>query len=292
MDISTNNLMKTLIKKLDATDVDSVISYIINNNRVDLAYIFLIYRQFFSCRPNHKQRIHLLNFIVSESNEQLSDSSKKNLIRIAKITKNNDELSLIILAIEKTKKLHYIYDFAKTVSIPNVQEIEDAFFRVISQNKDGTYSQNLYCYLFARDVPGANINRFQQTIIQNNNLPAILEFALDIKDANFTQLEQTIIKLNDPCFIFSLAYNSKRANIEKLQNAIINTKNSEYICWFALLIKKSDTQKLKKVILSLDDKKWKCIFLILLFSHNSLLQHHVFHKLSIDAKYTCPTYVY
>jgi hypothetical protein len=182
----------------------------------------------------------------------------------------------------------YIYGYFKDVYDGNdyeyITKYEDRLIKI-----DGT---GKWCYLFARDIKGANIQKLEDAVIKKDITGSFCyEFAFDVKGADIKKLEGHIIKKDysgflcleyakkiriddinsiiaisdaiirkdingEYCYKFAYYYNNIDSKIiEKLEDAVIEKDNSGYYCYkFAKWILGANVEKLKKSLLNKNSK--------------------------------------
>ena len=128
--------------------------------------------------------------------------------------------------IEYDKTGRWCYQFAKDVKGANVELLQDA---VIAKDKTGEW-----CYGFAKYVNGANVELLQDIVIARDITGNLCYwFSRFINEANVELLQDAVIakdKTGEWCYYF--ADNIKGANIELLQDAVIAKDEDGYWCYY------------------------------------------------------------
>jgi hypothetical protein len=99
-------------------------------------------------------------------------------------------------------------------------------------------------YLFAKDVPGANIQELQKVVL--SSFPYSYFFAKDVPGANIQELQKVI--LSSPYYSYLFAKDVPGANIQELQKVVLNEPESSYL--FAKDIPGANIQELQKGVLN------------------------------------------
>jgi hypothetical protein len=109
-----------------------------------------------------------------------------------------------------------------------------------------------YIYQFAKDIPSPYVNELAETLINTKNGFYICEFAKNVVNAPMEKLAEGIVGTKNPRYIYDFALLIKEAPISELANAIIATNNLFWICEF-MKIKNAPIDKLYQVIMDSND---------------------------------------
>ena len=86
-----------------------------------------------------------------------------------------------------------------------------------------------FCYLFARDIPNANVKMHEKVCLKSKDLDTAIDFARDIPNANIQSFEKLILDARDPKYSYMFVEDVEQANIKLHQDIIIYSRNEEYI---------------------------------------------------------------
>ena len=92
------------------------------------------------------------------------------------------------------------------------------------------------CYLFARDVKGAEIKPLQQVVINSRDVKLCYFFARDVEHANVKELQKVVVDSKNATLCYLFARDVEGAEIEPLQQVVINSGDKELCKKFALSI--------------------------------------------------------
>ncbi len=124
--------------------------------------------------------------------------------------------------------------------ITNMSELED---RVILKGK------NRHIREFAAWVPGANVEKLFNVILDSNSAFEIVDFFLCVEDIDIKKVEDKLIYLKNYPAIMKFA-RCKGANIKRLEDMIIKSGNLDYMAEFLIEVKGANKERLIKEIVS------------------------------------------
>lgn len=101
--------------------------------------------------------------------------------------------------------------------------------KVILDGKGGAQQAHKYAYLFALNVPGADIKALRKIVQNAGNMSVIADFACNIQGANYRALEKRIILSNEAKFASRLLKTSLAKDVGGLKAVIIRSKKPRYL---------------------------------------------------------------
>ncbi len=126
------------------------------------------------------------------------------IYRIANLGLKSTNIKKLANAIIARKDPKYNYMFAKDIPGADIR----AHAQAIIESKDSEYN-----YMFAKDIPGADIKAHAQAIIESKDPLYNYKFAKDIPGADIKAHAQAIIESKDPLYNYMLAKDIPGADI-------------------------------------------------------------------------------
>ncbi len=84
-----------------------------------------------------------------------------------------------------------------------------------------------FVYLFAKEVDGIDVEKFEQVIINSKSAPLCVKFASFVKNADIGKLQQAVIQSGDIACCYNFLIEVKGADTKSLEQ-IIGKDNSFY----------------------------------------------------------------
>ncbi len=177
----------------------------------------------------------LTNLIDSVKNEsaEMSTLSIKRAINIA-IAESSPELA---------------YELACIVDngvIKNVERLRMDLEKVVIKSKNPEFA-----YLYARDIPGANIEMLEKVVLDAKNPYYSCEFASDIPNANTQKHQEIVIKSKDVQMAYRFALYVDNADLGPLENMVIKSQDPKLIYKFRETVVNANTRKLNLALAKL-----------------------------------------
>lgn len=80
-----------------------------------------------------------------------------------------------------------------------------------------------FAYLYARDIPNANIPALQKVVENSKNAEYAVEFASDIYGIDITNLQQIVLDSKDPKYAYRFAKYVDNADTKSLKNIVLKS---------------------------------------------------------------------
>ena len=133
---------------------------------------------------------------------------------IKNVEKLRKDLEIVVI---KSKNPEFAYLYARDIPGANINVLE----KVVLEAKNPYYSCE-----FASDIPNANIDKHQNVVINSKDAQTAYRFALYVEKADIKTLENIVIKSQDAKLIFNFRENIEYANVKKLNLALERIKNN------------------------------------------------------------------
>lgn len=110
-------------------------------------------------------------------------------------------------------------------------------------------------YFLCRDVPGVDVRRFGQKVIESGNPEYNFLFERDIKGSDKEAHDLAIIKSKDPKYNLLSALLRKK-HIKEKEEVILNSRSAEYNYLYEHNVEGADVEAHKQVILESNDEMY------------------------------------
>ena len=173
-----------------------------------------------------------LELVLERVNEKGHDLSKiffKNAVELAKKEKSAE------LAYE----LALVADNGKNA---NVEKIREELCKVVEESNNPKFS-----YLYARDIPKANIPALQKVVEESNDAESAINFASDIYNIDITKLQQIVLDSKNPKYAYQFAKYVEKADVKSMEDIVVKSKDIKLIENFAKDVDGANTKRLKSV---------------------------------------------
>ena len=160
--------------------------------------------------------------------------------------------------IEKGCTCSEIYSFAKDIKDADIEKLENAIIKSFKYSFDYFRAIKSVCK-FAL-LPGADISKLEDAVINRGITAGIYEFARAVPNANVLKLEDAIIEIGDSrdlSYIYNFALSVPGTDISKLEDFVIRYDTGAYIYVFTYNVEGANKEKLNKARMDLSqyDKK-------------------------------------
>ena len=109
-------------------------------------------------------------------------------------------------------------------------------------------SQNpKFAYLYARDIPKADIQSLQKVVEVSKNAEYATEFAADIYGIDITNLQQVVLESKEPNFAYRFAKYVENCDVKSLENIVAKSKDIELIQKFVNDIEGANVKRLNSI---------------------------------------------
>lgn len=223
-DIKDHHINFSSDKKLDKIQEEIII-----NQDAALAY-------FFSC--DFKYKTYKMQEVILKKKEP------KYALLFAQHIPHADIQALqnLVLNSDHKDKIKYICKFACFVAGADKKKLENIIAKEVSKQP---YKKARWAHMFIKNVPGANIDKFKNSILKSRKPRYLFELAKHVDSRReISQIENIIIKLQSYTYIRLLAQKISAANVSKLEQAVLDTGNGKEIKKFARAVKKSKIRNL------------------------------------------------
>ena len=110
--------------------------------------------------------------------------------------------------------------------------------KIIIKNKDYKYS-----YLFAKNIPEADVKKLQEIVIKSNKMDFVAKFACFVKNSNSNHIQKIIAKSQNTKAAYMLMRFFKKVNLSLFKDFIFKSKKPRYIFEYCKKTKNIDEIK-------------------------------------------------
>ena len=124
----------------------------------------------------------------------------------------------------------------------NVEKIREELCKVVEESNNPKFA-----YLYARDIPKANIPALQKVVEESKDAECATNFAADIYNIDITKLQQIVLDSKNPKYAYQFAKYVEKADVKSLEDIVAKSKDIKLIEDFVKDVEGANTKRLKAI---------------------------------------------